>query len=111
MAKVLIDEELIADASSELADAAFYDTVNAGKFDRLARELHRQQLVGRLTDDEREALRVVVADYAYYMRYQFGKHLDAGRSMEAEGENIRLAESAIRKILGDDLGARSKKEP
>jgi hypothetical protein len=109
MAKVLIDEELIADASSELADAAFYDTVNAGKFDRLARELHRQQMAGRLTEDEWDALDDVVADYAFYMRQSCGDNLQPGMPMAAEGRAIKLAESALRKILGDKFGAKAKK--
>ena len=65
-------------------------------------------------DLAREAMRAlddVVADYAFYMRQSCGDSLQPGMPMAAEGRAIKLAESALRKILGDDFGARSKKEP
>jgi hypothetical protein len=61
-----------------------------------------------LTEDEREALREVVRDYAYYVR-------NAGVGLILEPDVMRnrveLAEQAVRKILGDEFGAQTKKEP
>ena len=126
MAKILIDEDLAREAMRALDDAAAAEWETNGasevyeRYDTLGFKLHialggcgmtitSEPEPEELTEDEREALREVVADYAYYMRYSYRDSLKPGRAMDREGENIRLAEQAVRKILGDKFGAQAKK--
>jgi hypothetical protein len=125
MAKVQIDEELLREAmraldfaagkeygaNGESEDYALFDTVGfklhialGGCGMRITSEPEHEELA----EDEREALAEVVRDYAYYVR-------EAGVGLILEPDVMRnrveLAEQAVRKILGDEFGARSKKEP
>lgn len=129
MAKILIDEDLAREAMRALDDAAAaeWDANGASevydRYDTLGFKLHialggcgmtitSEPEPEELTEDEREALREVVADYAYYMRYSsFRDSLKSGWVFADVDRRSRLAEQAIRKLLGDDFGAQTKKEP
>ena len=62
-----------------------------------------------LTEDERDALSDIVIEYEMDMLERYGDHLKPGMAMSREGKAIALAKSAIRKILGNDFGAQTKK--
>jgi hypothetical protein len=125
MAKVQIDEELLREAMRALDDAAAAEWDANGssdvyeRYDTLGFKLHialggcgmtitSEPEPEELTEDEREALREVVRDYAYYVREARG-----GLILEPDvmRNRVELAEQAIRKLLGDDFGARDKKAP
>jgi hypothetical protein len=129
MAKILIDEDLAREAMRALDDAAAAewdangDSEVYSRYDTLGFKLHialggcgmtitSEPEPEELAEDERDALADVVADYAYYMRYSFFRDsLKMGWTFADVDRRSRLAEQAVRKILGDDFGARSKKEP
>jgi hypothetical protein len=129
MAKISIDEDLAREAMRALDDAAAaeWDANGASevydRYDTLGFKLHialggcgmtitsepePEPATEELTEDEREALREVVRDYAYYVR-------NAGVGLILEPDVMRnrveLAEQAVRKVLGDEFGAQTKKEP
>lgn len=130
MAKVQIDEELLREAMRALDDAAAaeWDANGASevydRYDTLGFKLHialggcgmtitsepePEPEPEELTEGEREALREVVEDYAYYVRHEGGGLFDSGWAFADVGSRIRLAEQAARKILGVKFGARAKK--
>jgi hypothetical protein len=130
MAKILIDEDLAREAMRALDDAAAAewdangDSEVYSRYDTIGFKLHialggcgmtitsepePEHEPEELTEDERDALDDVVADYAFYMRQSCGDNLQPGMPMAAEGRAIKLAESALRKILGDEFGAQAKK--
>jgi hypothetical protein len=130
MAKVQIDEELLREAMDAVDRAAADEWDRTGTspvyqlYDAVGFKLHialggcgmtitsePEPAPEELTEDERDALDDVVADYAFYMRQSCGDNLQPGMPMAAEGRAIKLAESALRKILGDEFGAQTKKEP
>lgn len=105
MAKVLIDSDLLKDLleGDFLPVKIWYERRKEG------RKLLEEPASEELTEDEQDALDDVVADYAFYMRQSCGDNLQPGMPMAAEGRAIKLAESALRKILGDKFGAQAKK--
>jgi len=119
MSKILIDEDLLREAMDAVDRAAadewdrngtspvyqLYDAVGfklhialGGCGMTITSEPEPDHEPEELTEDERDALREVVADYAYYMRNSFADSLEPGACMASDGENIRLAEQAIRKM-------------
>lgn len=130
MAKVQIDEELLREAMDAVDRAAadewdrngtspvyqLYDAVGfklhialGGCGMTITSEPEPEHATEGLTEDERDALADVVADYAYYMRYSYRDSLKPSGAMAREGEAIRLSEQAVRKILGDEFGVQAKK--
>jgi hypothetical protein len=127
MAKVQIDEELLREAMDAVDRAAADEWDRNGTspvyqlYDAVGFKLHialggcgmtitSEPETEELTEDEREALADVVADYAYYMRYSsFRDSLKSGWAFADVGRRSRLAEQAVRKILGDKFGAQAKK--